>query len=138
MNALLSQLDLRDLEDGVSLNDLDPDGDYTAKYICPFCGKEFEADGDTLEMCHYFKNYGCGCLPEAILDRAFEKFKPRETKTIRVRFVARTGYLDDEMSVRVNGALCGRVQTAYQPDLRTWFNKNETNLVATWKREESK
>tara|TARA_Y100000310_G_scaffold345442_1_gene465066 strand:+ start:4966 stop:5373 length:408 start_codon:yes stop_codon:yes gene_type:complete len=68
------------------LLDLAPDGynigdlgiDTTMEFICKFCDKEFMGDADEMQFYNYNVNYGCGCIPEQIVDVIRElKVKPK-------------------------------------------------------------
>ena len=41
------------------------------EFTCPFCKKAFSFDADTAEMRNYARSYGCGCIPECIIDACF-------------------------------------------------------------------
>jgi hypothetical protein len=43
----------------------------TQDFTCPFCDKVFGFDADTAEMRNYARSYGCGCVPECILDAGY-------------------------------------------------------------------
>lgn len=62
--------------DGMDLYEVFGVGDYSRTYTCPWCGEEFVSDGDTLALIRYCERYGCGCVPESVIDAAAEEGIP--------------------------------------------------------------
>ena len=92
--------------DDLDLYDLLGPGDYSQVYECPWCGEEFTADGDTMALICYYERYGCGCVPEEVLDAAQTNgIADADIRGFLVEWVDQSSPWDERKSqVWINGA----------------------------------